>query len=775
MPGARAWEVSIMSEQQVSHLDAAKLNKSGKERFAGDQITPPLTVVEQIPFLRSTLDGLSLHICVIDVQGRIFINNRAWREFAAANGGDAAKCCEGANYLEACTSALDMDDKIGNVASSIRAVINGDLAEFSHEYPCHSAAIERWYASRVIRFSIGAANYAVISHMDITERKLAERSLRRNRDLLNNIIEGTTDAVYAKDSAGRYIIFNKAAAQITGRSVAEVLGNDDNAIFSSDYAAAVMEVDREIRRSGDSRQVEHAHVSSAGKMIVAQGIKGPLRDDLGRVIGVFGISHDITESRLAEEEIRKLNAVLDHRVRERTEALAATINHLRDEIIERGKAEERTRRQNRLYAVLSETNQAIVRTKDRDTLFKEFCLIAVGSGDFKLAWVCLVDEESGELKTAAADGAIGYLDGISITANEESAGLGPTGISIREGTHCICNDFLNSPLTRPWHERGLAHGIAASASIALKQEGRVIGALTLYADKKDFFDRQQVDLLRQVGADVSFALDNMIRETRHREAETALREETAERLRGVETLREKERMLVQQSRMAAMGEMIGNIAHQWRQPLNLLGLSVQQVLMYYDLGECDRAFLADSVGKQMGLVHHMSQTINDFMNYFKPDKEKTEFKLKEAVANALSLLKGSLQSHQIGIEIIAQDDPVIYGYPNEFAQVLFNIVINAKDVLTERKISDPKVTITISSENSCAVASIADNGGGIPREIIGKIFDPYFTTKGPQGGTGIGLFMSKSIIEKNMGGSLTVRNITGGTEFRIEVRHGIGS
>jgi C4-dicarboxylate-specific signal transduction histidine kinase len=106
--------------------------------------------------------------------------------------------------------------------------------------------------------------------------------------------------------------------------------------------------------------------------------------------------------------------------------------------------------------------------------------------------------------------------------------------------------------------------------------------------------------------------------------------------------------------------------------------------------------------------------------------------------------------------------------------VLLNIVINAKDVLTERKIANPKVTMTTSSEDDCAVVTIADNGGGIPEEIIDKIFDPYFSTKGPQGGTGVGLFMSKAIIEKNMGGRLTVSNTATGAEFRIKVCNGIG-
>jgi PAS domain S-box-containing protein len=253
------------------------------------------------------------------------------------------------------------------------------------------------------------------------------------------------------------------------------------------------------------------------------------------------------------------------------------------------------------------------------------------------------------------------------------------------------------------------------------------------------------------------------------QAEITLSRETAERLLALEALREKEQMLIQQSRLAAMGEMIGNIAHQWRQPLNLLGLTTQQLLMYYDMGEFDRKFLAENVEVSMKLIHHMSKTIDDFRNFFKPDKEKNRFRVQEAITDTLTLLDGSLHNPSIKVEIVANDDPVINGYANEFAQVILNLVINAKDVFTEREVSDAKLTITVSSENGFAVVTVADNAGGVPEEIIDKIFEPYFTTKGPQGGTGVGLFMSKTIIEKNMGGKLAVCNKENGAEFRIEV------
>jgi len=609
---------------------------------------------------------------------------------------------------------------------------------------------------------IGASKIA----RDITERKLAERTLRRAKEEWERTFASVPDLITILDNQHRVLRVNEAMARRLGLKPEECAGLPCyEAIHGTSAPPSFCPHSRTIEDG--HKHTEELHVDRfEGDFIVTTT---PLLDEKGERIGSVHIAHDITERKRMEDALKQLNEELENRVAERTAELADTIEYLQFEIAERQNAEEKLLRLNRLHAVLSETNQAIVRTRDRDAIFNDFCRIAVEDGGFKLAWVSLLDKVSGELRKVAANGATGYLDDIRITANEEPEGLGPTGISVREGTDYTCNDFLGSPITRPWHERGLAYDIRASASVALKQEGQVIGALTLYADKRDFFDKQQIELLRQMGADISFALDNIVRETRRWEAEQALREETAERLRAMEALREKEQLLIQQSRQAAMGEMIGNIAHQWRQPLNTLGLTIQGLLLFYDLNEFDREFLEKNVSSSMELIQHMSRTIDDFRNYFRPDKEKGEFKVAEAVENTLSLIEASFKNQHIDIEVVAKKDPTIYGYRNEFAQALLNILNNARDALTEQGTDDPNVRITICSEGNKAVVTVADNAGGIPEEIMGKIFDPYFTTKGPQSGTGVGLFMSKTIIEKNMGGRLIARNIANGAEFRIEV------
>jgi PAS domain S-box-containing protein len=243
--------------------------------------------------------------------------------------------------------------------------------------------------------------------------------------------------------------------------------------------------------------------------------------------------------------------------------------------------------------------------------------------------------------------------------------------------------------------------------------------------------------------------------------ESRVAERTAE-------LREKDRLLLQQSRLAAMGEMVNNIAHQWRQPLNVLGLNIQRLPLFYDTDSFSKEFLDTTTRDAMKLIQHMSQTINDFRDFFKPDKEKIDFCINKAIRQTLNLVDDSFKHYQIQVITDIDGDAWANGYPNEFSQALLNILQNAREALLECERAERRVTIASSVENGRTVITIADNAGGIPEDIADRIYEPYFSTKGVQG-TGIGLYMSKIIIEKNMGGSLTVRNVEGGAEFRIEV------
>jgi len=244
-----------------------------------------------------------------------------------------------------------------------------------------------------------------------------------------------------------------------------------------------------------------------------------------------------------------------------------------------------------------------------------------------------------------------------------------------------------------------------------------------------------------------------------------------EQTKRVLELREKDRMIIQQSKLASMGEMIGNIAHQWRQPLNALSLTVQKVKMLYDHDMLTDEKLDKSVEKSKMLINGMSATIDDFRNFFKSDKVKKIFTLNDAIDETLLLLEASLKSHDIKVDITNTDAKIeLLGYKNKLEQVLLNIINNAKDALIENKILNSKIEIRTFSSQENITIEIFDNAGGVPKNIIDKIFDPYFTTKEQGKGTGIGLYMSRMIVETNMDGKLSVSNSENGAKFTIKIK-----
>jgi PAS domain S-box-containing protein len=247
--------------------------------------------------------------------------------------------------------------------------------------------------------------------------------------------------------------------------------------------------------------------------------------------------------------------------------------------------------------------------------------------------------------------------------------------------------------------------------------------------------------------------------------------ETLEKRVGEEVAknREKDIMLIQQNRQAALGEMLDHIAHQWKQPLNSISLIIQDLWESYTYSELTADKINETIEKTMALLEHMAQTIEVFRDFYRPDKKKTVFCINDSIDKVLAIVSPALKYQSIAVELDLDPGLLATGYPKEYSQVLLNILSNARDALRERKTENPRVKIRAYAEGDKAVVTITDNAGGIPESIIHRIFDLYITTKEASGGTGIGLHMSKNIIEKNMGGTLTAENTVCGAQFRIAV------
>jgi signal transduction histidine kinase len=229
----------------------------------------------------------------------------------------------------------------------------------------------------------------------------------------------------------------------------------------------------------------------------------------------------------------------------------------------------------------------------------------------------------------------------------------------------------------------------------------------------------------------------------------------------------KNEIVIQQSKMASMGEMINNIAHQWRQPL----MEISSLLMNSEVkikinGTISYDEVLETIDKSNHIIKFMSNTIDDFRNFFASNKQKEYFLIAEQISSILNILKMSLIENHIKVDIIIKKNIKTYGFKNEYAQVLINIISNAKDIIISNKIKNGKITIKLYEKNSQSVLEIEDNAGGIQFDDIDKVFEPFFTYQ-KKNGTGIGLFMSKLIIENNMNGKLNVKNSNKGACFSI--------
>ncbi|WP_421716998.1 sensor histidine kinase [Arcobacter arenosus] len=236
---------------------------------------------------------------------------------------------------------------------------------------------------------------------------------------------------------------------------------------------------------------------------------------------------------------------------------------------------------------------------------------------------------------------------------------------------------------------------------------------------------------------------------------------------GIAEGKRKDKAMLQQSKLARMGSMISMIAHQWRQPLTELSGILMELETATRFKKVNEEHILNSIERSDTMIEFMSNTIDDFRNFYKPDKIKEDFYLVESCKKALSLISATLSENQIKLEFDVRQDSKIHGYPTEFSQVILNLLINATDILIEKKIQNPKIKIKIEKREDTSIIIVSDNAGGIKEKNFEMIFDPYFSTKESSKGTGLGLYISKLIIEKNMGGELSVKNDHEGAVFKI--------
>ncbi|MDD2895977.1 MAG: ATP-binding protein [Aliarcobacter sp.] len=241
----------------------------------------------------------------------------------------------------------------------------------------------------------------------------------------------------------------------------------------------------------------------------------------------------------------------------------------------------------------------------------------------------------------------------------------------------------------------------------------------------------------------------------------------------ISDIKRKENLLAEQTKLAAMGEMIGNIAHQWRQPLNIISITASGSRLKKEMNILTDEMLDDALKSISETTEHLSNTIDVFKDFLKEDKERSLFNLSQNINNNLSLIESVLKENHITIDLNLDNDIYLYNFANEFSQALINILHNASDAISLKRKKNELRVIKISTKQieDSALIEIVDNAGGIDNEIIDKIFEPYFTTKHKYQGTGLGLYMTHKIIQSSMKGKITVCN----KEFIFEDKECVGA
>jgi PAS domain S-box-containing protein len=239
-----------------------------------------------------------------------------------------------------------------------------------------------------------------------------------------------------------------------------------------------------------------------------------------------------------------------------------------------------------------------------------------------------------------------------------------------------------------------------------------------------------------------------------------------------EEAKEQEDKLFKQARHAQMGEMIAMIAHQWRQPLSSISATVSRLKMKQALGTDSAEVLEVELEKIASYTEHLSKTIDDFRGFFKEDKSKLKTTLEKLVEESLDIIRPTFNSSSISVSTQFECQETLSTYPNELKQVLINLLKNAQEVLDEKEVKDKRIEVKTYKENDKYYVEVYDNADGIDEAIVDKIFEPYFTTKGELNGTGLGLYMSKMIVEGHLEGTISVTNHDGGVSFIVELTVG---
>ena len=569
----------------------------------------------------------------------------------------------------------------------------------------YSSGAKRWYES--FSYSFGTGQVATLI-LDITERKQTEAALQQREKQLAESQRIAHIGSWERNLETGDMFWSDELLHIFGLD--PKVDKVDFKIFSDmihpdDWPALKKAIDDAIQFN-KPYSIDYRIIRRDGTTRILHAQAELRRDEAGAQPILRGTGQDITERKLAEEKVRQSEAK---------------------------------------YRNLFESSTDGIFILDLDGNFIDMNSTAYT----RLGYT---KEEMLALHISKLD----HLD-FALRAPERMKQVRELGIAVFESAHL--------------RKDGTAMPVEINSRL-MEYEGRTV----YFSVIRDITERKQAEQALQ---EKTRQLEDLTRNLEKRVAE-----EIAVRIKN-------ERMMIQQSKLAAMGEMVGAIAHQWRQPLNVVGLIVQRMEDVHAQGKMDKEYLEKMVERVMTQILRMSKTIDDFRNFYKPDKEKTVFDAMRAVGDVLSLVSAHLAADNIAYrltchthgktfeneaDVVFCTEKAVEGFRNEFEHVILNLVNNARDAIIEKNARGATgeserglLSFDFYSAHDKVIINVSDNGGGIPPEAMGSIFSPYFTTKDPAKGTGLGLYMSKVIVEDHMQGKLSAENAEKGAIFTVEL------
>jgi len=554
---------------------------------------------------------------------------------------------------------------------------------------------------------------------DITERKRAEETFAAQQKLLDNLIAAVPDLVYFKDRESRFIRINEAYAKRAGLTdVHAAAGKTDFDIYGEQHARAAYEDEQRIMATAEPIiNKEEREDWPDGRITWAFTTKMPLLDSSGKIVGTMGISRDITERKQAEEELSRLNRSLQ---------------------------------------TLSKCNEVVVRATDEIKLLTKICQIITEIGGFPLVWVGYSeqDEPKSVRLVAWAGAEAGYLKNLQVSWADTERGCGPTGMSIRTGQPAAFSNLAGNPNFAPWREEALRHGFSSSIGLPLKADGKIFGALTVYASQADAFNPKETALLMELADDLAFGIATLRNRVQRKLLEEQLR---------------------QSQKMEAIGQLAGGVAHDFNNILTVIQGNAS-LLLNPQFDPAERAGCSRQIVQAAERAASLTRQLLIFSR--KQVMRPAHVDLNEVVGDMTKMLRRILGEDIVLQTNYAPDLALIHADTGMIEQVLMNLLVNARDAMP----TGGQLTISTSGEkfaraqvekNPDAVAgmhvrlTIRDTGCGISKENLSRIFEPFFTTKAVGKGTGLGLATVYSIVQQHRGWITASSEVNKGSTFNI--------